>query len=391
MIAVPRPTTPTPTPTASTSASASSLVFLVRHVGKRERLRRALLRVARPVPGHVRDLPVVASAREIHQRHHPHASHLAHQTVRPLQVFIARHRQHRSQRIRRIVECTPDPTRARFVRHVHLEHVRSDGEIDGPPRGALEAVPVPHVPLVESQSQTFRCLSPALLQVQADEVEVVGGVVTLEEPADGEELKAGAAAERRPTQRDGPRGVARFGQTGEDAGLARALEAGPRLGEALHALVADVLLLQAEVAVLRLGPGDVVLAHVGLSGVDALTLRDDGVGVGGGWVRRTRGVDLGLYRTHHGRRRAEQTRQKSVPVRVAVERPSLVAVLKVLATGPPVARGTQNAVERGVEVRKVQLRVLSRHVGVVRTRGRVGARARVAAPNQSQTRFLAQR
>ena len=135
VIAVPRPTTPTPTPTASTSTSASSLVFLVRHVGKRERLscgadsprHRPVERHrcpssrprARSISGTTRTRPTSRIRRFAPSR------------------FSSRDTASTARRgFGRIVECTPDPTRARFVRHVHRRAPR--GALESPTRGRVE-------------------------------------------------------------------------------------------------------------------------------------------------------------------------------------------------------------------------------------------------------------
>jgi hypothetical protein len=74
-----------------------------------------------------------------------------------------------------------------------------------------------------------------------------------------------------------------------------------------------------------------------------------------------RGVDLGLHRAHHGRRRAQELRQQRGSILVAAERPALVPVLVVLApraTARGAAGGAarvapQHAVERGVQLGSV--------------------------------------
>ena len=160
VIAVPRPTTPPPTPPPPPPPPRRLLCSSL-HVGKRERLL-ARLRVARPSRARTR-----SACRRVRARD-PSAAPPARPTSRingsPPPGFHRATPQHRRGGSR-IVECVPDPT-PRFVRHVHLEHVRSDGEIDGPPaRGASR--PASHS---WNAVKTFRCLSQ-LFSGQADEVE----------------------------------------------------------------------------------------------------------------------------------------------------------------------------------------------------------------------------
>ena len=348
------------------AASAPSLVLLVGHVWKRERrfsrLPRRVCR-PRPPPRRERQLPVVPPPVRVHQRHDGRVAYrrVAHEPRRGFQVLVPGHDERGAQAIGSAVELFPQPSRARLVGHVHLEHVRGDGVVHRASRGVLEPVAVAHVPGVEPQPEALRGLAPGRLEVQTHQVQVVPREVLLEEPLHGEELEPGAAAERRPPQRHGGRLVflqRRLVQLEEQSGAFRALQTRPRLRQTLHALVPDVLLLQPEVAVLLLRPSHVVLAHVRLARVDALALGDHRVRRGA-TVRVARhvarGVDLGLHRAHHRRRRAQQARQKPVPLGVAVERPSLVPVLEILARRRARRAGAKHAVERGVQVRQVHL------------------------------------